>query len=215
MAASQLSCGCIFLSERTRSIVDAPWLLAEPFDRESVVSIEMVVTVDVQSIVRSFSSVSPMCCASSCCVGTRPRVCSTSRLALRRLLTASCMCTGSRMVREWSAMAREIACRIHQVAYVDSRKPFDGSNFSAALMRPREPSWMRSCSVKPWFINFLAIDTTRRKLAETRSCLLFCILCISRTYSTAPPASLSLVAISSSVHGRSSSSLSDSRVCTH
>jgi hypothetical protein len=26
------------------------------------------------------------------------------------------MCTGMRMVRAWSAMAREMACRIHQVA---------------------------------------------------------------------------------------------------
>ena len=28
----------------------------------------------------------------------------------------STMCTGMRMVRAWSAIARETACRIHQVA---------------------------------------------------------------------------------------------------
>ncbi len=32
------------------------------------------------------------------------------------LLMVSIMCTGIRMVRAWSAMARVIACRIHQVA---------------------------------------------------------------------------------------------------
>ena len=31
-------------------------------------------------------------------------------------LMLSTMCTGTRMVRAWSAMARVIACRIHQVA---------------------------------------------------------------------------------------------------
>ena len=32
------------------------------------------------------------------------------------LLIVSIMCTGMRMVRDWSAMARAIAWRIHQVA---------------------------------------------------------------------------------------------------
>ncbi len=35
----------------------------------------------------------------------------------------STMWTGMRMVRDWSAMARVIACRIHQVAYVENLKP--------------------------------------------------------------------------------------------
>jgi hypothetical protein len=30
------------------------------------------------------------------------------------------MCTVIRMVRAWSAVARVIACRIHQVAYVEN-----------------------------------------------------------------------------------------------
>jgi len=30
------------------------------------------------------------------------------------------MCTGTRIVRAWSAIARVIACRIHQVAYVEN-----------------------------------------------------------------------------------------------
>ena len=32
------------------------------------------------------------------------------------LWIVSTMCTGRRMVRTWSAMARVMACRIHQVA---------------------------------------------------------------------------------------------------
>ena len=35
------------------------------------------------------------------------------------------MCTGMRIVRAWSAIARVIAWRIHQVAYVENLKPFD------------------------------------------------------------------------------------------
>ena len=37
-------------------------------------------------------------------------------LAARRRLMVSIMCTGMRMVRAWSAMARVMACRIHHVA---------------------------------------------------------------------------------------------------
>ena len=33
---------------------------------------------------------------------------------------ASTTCSGMRMVRDWSAMPRTIACRIHQVAYVEN-----------------------------------------------------------------------------------------------
>ena len=36
------------------------------------------------------------------------------------LLIVSIMCTGMRIVRAWSAMARVIAWRIHQVAYVEN-----------------------------------------------------------------------------------------------
>ena len=39
------------------------------------------------------------------------------------LLIVSTMCTGMRIVRAWSAMARVIAWRIHQVAYVLNLKP--------------------------------------------------------------------------------------------
>jgi hypothetical protein len=35
---------------------------------------------------------------------------------LRSLLIVSIMCTGMRMVRAWSAIARVMAWRIHQVA---------------------------------------------------------------------------------------------------
>jgi hypothetical protein len=36
------------------------------------------------------------------------------------LLRASAICAGRRIVRDWSAIARVIACRIHQVAYVEN-----------------------------------------------------------------------------------------------
>ena len=36
------------------------------------------------------------------------------------LLIVSTMCTGTRIVRAWSAMPRVIAWRIHQVAYVEN-----------------------------------------------------------------------------------------------
>ena len=39
------------------------------------------------------------------------------------LLMVSTMCTGMRIVRAWSAIARVIAWRIHQVAYVENLKP--------------------------------------------------------------------------------------------
>mmetsp|Transcript_38313 Transcript_38313/g.100474 ORF Transcript_38313/g.100474 Transcript_38313/m.100474 type:complete len:209 (-) Transcript_38313:115-741(-) len=167
------------------------------------------------SICRSFSTEIPMRSASSMSVGGRVSWLDRSRRALRRLLTWSCMCTGKRMRREWSAMAREMACRIHHVAYVDSRKPRDASYFSAALMRPIEPSCTRSCSVSPWLTYFLAIETTRRRLEETSRFLAFCIRFSSRRYSTAPPASPSSAAVSSSVTGRSSTSSSLTRVSPH
>ena len=49
-------------------------------------------------------------------VGSRPSSCSSSRWMRTSLLMVSTMWTGMRMVRAWSAMARVIACRIHQVA---------------------------------------------------------------------------------------------------
>ncbi len=47
-------------------------------------------------------------------------------LALHRACTwliDSTMCTGMRIVRAWSAMARVMAWRIHHVAYVENLKP--------------------------------------------------------------------------------------------
>ena len=49
-------------------------------------------------------------------VGPRPRSRSSSRWIRPSLLITSTMCTGIRMVRAWSAIARLIARRIHQVA---------------------------------------------------------------------------------------------------
>jgi hypothetical protein len=38
------------------------------------------------------------------------------------------MCTGMRMVRDWSASARVMPWRIHQVAYVENLNPRRQSN---------------------------------------------------------------------------------------
>ena len=68
----------------------------------------------------TFSGVMSSSAASSSGVGSRPRSCSICRCTRASLLMTSTMCTGIRMVRAWSAMARVIACRIHQVAYVEN-----------------------------------------------------------------------------------------------
>jgi hypothetical protein len=54
--------------------------------------------------------------ASSSGVGSRPSSWSISRWTRVSLLICSTMCTGMRIVRAWSAIARVIACRIHHVA---------------------------------------------------------------------------------------------------
>src|ERR671911_2511475 len=76
-----------------------------------------------------------------------------------------------RMVRPLSAMARVMACLIHHVAYVENLYPFEWSNFSAALMSPRLPSWMRSRNETPRLRYFLAMETTNLRLASTRRSL--------------------------------------------
>jgi hypothetical protein len=64
----------------------------------------------------TFSGVMSSSRLSSSGVGSRPRSCSIWRCTRASLLMTSTMCTGMRMVRAWSAMARVIAWRIHQVA---------------------------------------------------------------------------------------------------
>ena len=49
-------------------------------------------------------------------VGSRPSSWTRAREVRMSLLMVSIMCTGMRMVRAWSAMARVMAWRIHQVA---------------------------------------------------------------------------------------------------
>ena len=62
------------------------------------------------------SSDRPVIWAISSSLGWPPRLWLRSRLTLRTLLIFSIMWTGTRMVRLWSAIARLIAWRIHQVA---------------------------------------------------------------------------------------------------
>ena len=54
--------------------------------------------------------------ATSSAVGSRPSSCRSWRWAQTTLLIVSTMWTGMRIVRAWSAIARVMAWRIHQVA---------------------------------------------------------------------------------------------------
>ena len=68
---------------------------------------------------RSLSTLSTgisRCLAISSEEGSRPSWWTSSRRVRIKLLIVSLMCTGRRMVRDWSAMARVMAWRIHHVA---------------------------------------------------------------------------------------------------
>ena len=67
-------------------------------------------------ISRTFSGAISMPRPISSLVGSRPYSWTRRRLTRTSLLIVSTMCTGMRIVRAWSAMARVIAWRIHQVA---------------------------------------------------------------------------------------------------
>ena len=54
--------------------------------------------------------------AISSALGSRPSSCTSDRDVRVSLLMVSIMCTGMRIVRAWSAIARVIAWRIHHVA---------------------------------------------------------------------------------------------------
>ncbi len=108
--------------------------------------------------------------------------CRDSRITL---LICSIMCTGTRMVRAWSEMERVMACRIHQVAYVENLYPLRYSNFSTALMSPMLPSCTRSKKCRPRLVYFFAMLTTRRRLALMRRSLASFIVVRPRSISSA------------------------------
>ncbi len=62
----------------------------------------------------------PISAASSSTVASRPSSWWSWRCTRASLLIVSTMCTGTRMVRAWSAIALVIAWRIHHVAYVEN-----------------------------------------------------------------------------------------------
>jgi hypothetical protein len=70
----------------------------------------------ILSTLRTLATGMSMRRAISSLVGSRPSSCTNWRLVRMSLLMVSIMCTGMRMVRAWSAMARVMAWRIHQVA---------------------------------------------------------------------------------------------------
>ncbi len=67
-------------------------------------------------ILRIFDTGISMRVAISSTNGSRPSSWTSMRVVRVSLLMVSIMCTGMRMVRAWSAIARVIACRIHHVA---------------------------------------------------------------------------------------------------
>ena len=67
-------------------------------------------------ISRTFSAGICISAPISSAVGSRPSSCSRRREVRISLLIVSTMWTGMRIVRAWSAIARVIAWRIHQVA---------------------------------------------------------------------------------------------------
>src|SRR5713101_437981 len=74
----------------------------------------------ILSTLRTLATGISMRLAISSDVGSRPSSCTSCREVRMSLLMVSIMCTGMRMVRAWSAMARVMACRIHHVAYVEN-----------------------------------------------------------------------------------------------
>ena len=67
-------------------------------------------------ISRTLCALMPISAPISSGVGSRPISCSSWRWTRSSLPMVSTMCTGMRMVRDWSARARLTACLIHQVA---------------------------------------------------------------------------------------------------
>ena len=101
-------------------------------------------------------------------VGSRPSSCKSFFAVALSFVSRSIICTGIRIVRAWSAIARVIAWRIHHVAYVENLKPRRYSYLSTARISPVLPSWIRSRKESPLFRYFFAIETTRRRFAAER-----------------------------------------------
>ena len=65
----------------------------------------------------------PLAFASSSCVGGRPSSVSSFRAWRFSVWRRSWTWVGTRIVRDWPAIERWTAYRIHQVAYVENLKP--------------------------------------------------------------------------------------------
>jgi hypothetical protein len=76
----------------------------------------LIGSLAILSTIRTFSRPRSILSASSSGVGSRPSSWTRLRVVRTSLLMVSIMCTGMRIVRAWSAIARVMAWRIHQVA---------------------------------------------------------------------------------------------------
>ena len=106
-----------------------------------------------------------MLSAISSTLGLRSFSCSNLLYARLILLTEPTWFMGILTILLCSAIACRILCLIHHTAYEINLKPRVSSNFSAALMRPRLPSLIRSGRERPWFWYCFATETTKRRLA--------------------------------------------------
>ncbi len=118
----------------------------------------------MSSIASTWASGSSVSSAISSFVGSRPSFVFSARVARWILRSRWAMFVGTRIVRALFSIPRWIAWRIQYVAYVENLKPRRQSNFSAARIRPKMPSWMRSSSGSSFWGYFFAIETTSARL---------------------------------------------------
>src|SRR5581483_4970037 len=97
----------------------------------------------------TFCALKPNSSPSSSSVGSRPSTSWSFTAAWRMWNSLSTTWTGRRMVFDWFASARLMACLIHHALYVESLAPLAGSNRSTAFIRPMLPSLIRSSRGMP------------------------------------------------------------------
>mmetsp|Transcript_7234 Transcript_7234/g.17367 ORF Transcript_7234/g.17367 Transcript_7234/m.17367 type:complete len:270 (-) Transcript_7234:961-1770(-) len=160
------SSSCVTAS--SSSTVSCSWPESESDDVDGDSS-DSCVAVMRAAVCSLFTEVSSFA-ASSSSVGSRPSSPRISVSTCARLIWRSCRCSGTRRMRDWSAIALVIACRIHQCEYVENLKPRSGSNRSTPRIRPCIPSDIRSGRGSPRLMYFFAMDTTSLWLLMSSCC---------------------------------------------
>src|SRR5215217_8740275 len=99
---------------------------SEPSSSEPRGRLRLVASGMASFTLRTSSTVQPSRSATSLSIGSRSSSAESSLYVWATLRIFSDMCTGTLIVRPLSATALWTACLIHQVAYVEKRKPFFG-----------------------------------------------------------------------------------------